>query len=93
MPNCRPSSKAAESQRKKPQKKQTPPARTRDEEEADEEEDDEEQNSPSTKNQKHEPAGKFSKRRVTPLLQKKIKCINLLDIRLDLGTDVPEGLL
>ncbi|XP_043974608.1 remodeling and spacing factor 1 isoform X2 [Gambusia affinis] len=63
LPNCRPSSKAAESQRKKPQKKQTPPARTRDEEEADEEEDDEEQNSPSTKNQKHEPAGKFSKRR------------------------------
>ncbi|XP_007552408.1 remodeling and spacing factor 1 isoform X1 [Poecilia formosa] len=63
LPNCRPSSKAAENQRKKPQKKQTPPARTRDEEEADEEEDEEEQSSPSTKNQKHEPAGKFSKRR------------------------------
>ncbi|KAM4742300.1 remodeling and spacing factor 1 isoform 2-T3 [Anableps anableps] len=60
---CRPSSKVAESQRKKPQKKQTPPARTREEEEADEEDDDEEQSSPSTKNQKHEPAGKFSKRK------------------------------
>ncbi|XP_036005987.1 remodeling and spacing factor 1 isoform X2 [Fundulus heteroclitus] len=65
---CRPSSKVAESQKKKPQKKETPPDKTREEEEADEEEDDEDDDddgrrSPSTKNQKHEPAGKFNKRK------------------------------
>uniref|UniRef100_A0A1A7XIU0 Remodeling and spacing factor 1 n=1 Tax=Iconisemion striatum TaxID=60296 RepID=A0A1A7XIU0_9TELE len=38
LPNCRPSSKVAESQRKKPQKKQVSPVRTREEEGNDEEE-------------------------------------------------------
>lgn len=54
----------AESQKKNPSKKQTPPARTREGEEAEEEEDDDEQSSRPTKNQKHEHAGKFSKRKV-----------------------------
>ncbi|XP_017293498.1 remodeling and spacing factor 1 isoform X2 [Kryptolebias marmoratus] len=66
---CRPSSKAAESQRKKPQKKQTTPARAREEEQAEGEEeeeeegDDEEHGSPAAKERKAEPAGKFRKRR------------------------------
>lgn len=55
----------AESQRKKQQKKQTPAVRTTEEEEADEDEDEEEdEDPPSSKNQKQEPAGKFSKRKV-----------------------------
>ncbi|XP_013871351.1 remodeling and spacing factor 1 [Austrofundulus limnaeus] len=64
LPNCRPSSKAAESQRKKPQKKQPTPARTREEEEEEEEEGgDEEHGSPVVKERKAGPAGKFRKRR------------------------------
>ncbi|XP_069569071.1 remodeling and spacing factor 1 isoform X2 [Brachyistius frenatus] len=73
---CRPSSKAADSQKKKPQKKQAQPARTRDEgeeeeeeedeeeEEEEEEEDDEEDPSSATKkDRKTEAVGQIRKRR------------------------------
>ncbi|XP_039986557.1 remodeling and spacing factor 1 isoform X3 [Xiphias gladius] len=66
LPTCRPSSKAAESQRKKPQRKQSLPTRTREEEEEEEqeeEEDDEEQSSAAKKDSKAEPAGQIRKRR------------------------------
>nr|XP_020479210.1 remodeling and spacing factor 1 isoform X2 [Monopterus albus] len=63
---CRPSSKAAESQRKKPQKKQALATRTRedDEEEEEEEEEDEvEQSSSTKKDRKPESVGQIRKRR------------------------------
>ncbi|XP_067363418.1 remodeling and spacing factor 1 isoform X2 [Channa argus] len=66
LPNCRPSSKAAESQSKKQQRKQALPNRTRedDDEEEEDEEEDEEQQSPTTKkDRKTHPVGQIRKRR------------------------------
>ncbi|XP_076590971.1 remodeling and spacing factor 1 [Chaetodon auriga] len=67
---CRPSSKAAESQRKKPQRKQALPTRAREgeeeeyeEEEEEEEEDEEEQDLTTKKDRKPEPAGQTRKQR------------------------------
>ncbi|XP_041797032.1 remodeling and spacing factor 1 isoform X2 [Chelmon rostratus] len=64
---CRPSSKAAESQRKKPQRKQALPTRTREEgeeeEEEEEEEDEEEQDITTKKDRKTEPVGQTRKQR------------------------------
>ncbi|XP_041850722.1 remodeling and spacing factor 1 [Melanotaenia boesemani] len=61
LPTCRPSSKAAESQKKKTQRKQVLPSRTKEEEEKEEEE--EEQSSTAKKDRKAESTGKMRKRR------------------------------
>ncbi|XP_072248121.1 remodeling and spacing factor 1 isoform X2 [Leuresthes tenuis] len=63
LPTCRPSSKAAESQRKKAQRKQALPARIREEEEAEDEEEDEEESSAAKKDSKAEPPGNIRKQR------------------------------
>lgn len=72
MPNCRPSSKAADGERKKPPKKQALAGRTREGEEEEEEgeEDDEEeaQSLDTKKDMKAEPVGQLRKRRVKCVL-------------------------
>ncbi|XP_068572767.1 remodeling and spacing factor 1 isoform X2 [Cebidichthys violaceus] len=63
LPTCRPSSKAADSQRKKPQKKQALPGRTREGEEEEEEEEEEEQSSTAKKDDKTAPVGLIRKQK------------------------------